>query len=498
MENKKSWLITAAIVTSVQLLLQVLTVFFVLRLNMLPSEYAVVLILTMVLLLEGVALFMFIPVKNRVRLWRKIASCALSGVIIVGCVIASRFAWNTYHFVDEISGNNQGATKAIRVVVLNESPVETLGDTKGLRYGVMPEYDTEHTQQMISAVEAETGNSVSFTNFQQVTAMVDALYNNQVEALILHDASISLLIEQEGYQDFMSRVRILHTITIEETSDLIEPPREDLEKSCFVVYISGSDTRSKLLDVSRSDVNILAIVNPNTKQILLVNTPRDYYIPNPAGKGKLDKLTHCGNSGVGCSIEALETLYDTEIDYYAQINFTGFEKLVDAIGGITIDSDQAFYTVAGTYIQRGENHLDGKKALQYARERYNVRDGDDGRGKNQMKVISAIVKKMTSSSALITNYANILNSLEKMFVTNFHMEEISDLVKMQLSDMASWDVQSYAVDGTGSFEWCYSWSDYKLSVSIPDETTVDHAKSLIDRILAGQILTAEDMVVPKK
>lgn len=500
MEKKKPWLITAAIVTSVQLLLQVLTVLFVLRLNMLPNQYVIVFILTMVLLLEGVALLMFIPVKDRIRLWRKIVSCVLSAAIIAGCVFASLFANNTYRFMKNVSGNNMldVTQKQIHVLVLNESPAQSLADTKGFRYGVMPEYDAEHTQHAISAVTQATENTVRFTNYQQVITMVNALYNNEIDALILHNVNITLLLEQEGYQDFLSRARVLYTETIEENLEVpTQPPREDIEESCFVIYISGSDTRSKILDVSRSDVNILAVVNPNTKQILLINTPRDYYIPNPAGKGKLDKLTHCGNAGVGCSMEALGTLYDTKIDYYMQINFTGFEKLVDAIGGVTVYSDQSFYTFDGSYIQKGENQLDGKKALQFARERYNVKGGDNGRGMNQMKIIKAIVEKLSSSPALITNYADILKSLEKMFVTNFHMEEISDLVKMQLRDMPAWDVKSFAVDGKGSMEWCYSWTDYELSVTIPDEATVNHARSLIDRVFDGQVITAEDTVMPK-
>ena len=186
MEKKKPWLIAAAAVASAQLLVQVLTVIFVLRLKMLPTEYVVVLILAMVILFEATTLLMFIPVKDRIRLWRKIVSCVLAAVIMTGCILASCFAWRTYHFVDEISGGTFVASKQIRVVVLKDSPAKTIEDTKGFRYGVIRDYDAEHTQQMISTVEEKTGNSVTFTDFQQVTVMVDALYNKQVDAIILH------------------------------------------------------------------------------------------------------------------------------------------------------------------------------------------------------------------------------------------------------------------------------------------------------------------------
>lgn len=495
-------MIAAAILLSVQLVIQVLTVVFVLRLNMLPSKYVVLLILLMTLALEGVALLMLIPVKQQIRLWRRIFACVLSALIMAGCVAASWFAARTYNFVDGIS-NKDGSvvTHNAFVVVLNESPAQCLADTKSFRYGMVPDSDSEVTQQMVKVVKEKTGNTVTFTEYQQVTAMVDALYNKQIDALIMREDSLALLLEQPGYRDFMpTRARKLHTETVQQIIDVpVQPPREDLEKSSFVVYISGSDTRSSLLVKGLSDVNILAVVNPNTKQILLINTPRDYYIPHPeSSKGAKDKLTHCGSSGVGCSIKALEMLYNTKIDYYAQINFTGFEKLVDAVGGITVNSDRSFYTIAGTYIKKGENQFDGKKALQFARERQNLSDGDNDRGKNQMKVIKAIVEKLTSSTTLISNYADILKSLEKMFATNFHMEEIGDLVKMQLDDMAKWDIQSFAVDGTGGLEWCYSWSDFQLYVTWPNEAAVNQAKSLIDRVFAGQVITAEDTVLPKK
>ena len=260
------------------------------------------------------------------------------------------------------------------------------------------------------------------------------------------------------------------------------------------MYISGSDTRSTKLKRSRSDVNILVVVNPVSKQILLVNTPRDYYVPNPAGKGALDKLTHCGIYGTSCSMEALEGLYDTKIQYYAQINFTGFETLVDAVGGITVYSNQAFSN-KGVDIQEGENFLNGREALVFARERKRVSGGDNGRGKNQMKVIKAVIAKVSNARTLIANYSQILKSLEGMIATDFSTDDLSKLVKMQLSDMAQWNVLTYAVTGYGGNQTTYSMPGLASYVMHPNQSTVDYGSQLIQRVMDGEILTQEDMTV---
>jgi anionic cell wall polymer biosynthesis LytR-Cps2A-Psr (LCP) family protein len=160
--------------------------------------------------------------------------------------------------------------------------------------------------------------------------------------------------ETEIYADFSTRTKSIHNISVEETVTIPTQPStepstntndgsetaENIEP--FILYISGLDTRKPTLSKSRSDVNILVAVNPQTKQILLINTPRGFYIPNPAGNGALDKLTHCGNFGINCSVQALSDFYNITIDHYAQINFTGFKTLVDAIGGITVYSDMEF------------------------------------------------------------------------------------------------------------------------------------------------------------
>lgn len=263
----------------------------------------------------------------------------------------------------------------------------------------------------------------------------------------------------------------------------------DVENDPFIFYISGSDGRSTNLEIGRSDVNILVVVNPATKQVLLVNTPRDYYVANPMGDGEMDKLTHCSLYGLECSIGALEALYNTNVNYYAQINFTGFETLIDAIGGITVNSVEAFVGDGGHVIKEGINELNGAQALSFARERYHVEGGDNGRGRNQMRVITAVIEKMTSGTTILENYSDILKSLQGMFVTSIDQKQISALVRMQLGDNASWNVKSYAVVGTGSNGPTYSIPGMTSYVMIPDEDSVNKGQDLIQKVLAGETIT---------
>ncbi len=264
----------------------------------------------------------------------------------------------------------------------------------------------------------------------------------------------------------------------------------------FIVYVGGSDTRtSKLTEKYNSDVNILMTVNPKTKQVLMINTPRDYYIKTTKTKGKLlDKLTHCGSYGIQCSLDTLENLYDQEIEYYTMVNFKGFSKLIDAIGGVDVYCEKSFQAhTDDIYFKKGNLHLNGRKALAFVRERYAFEDGDYARGRHQMEVIEEIINKLASGT-IITRYAEILESVEGMFALGFTNEEISELVKMQLSDMASWDIKMYTVTGEGARKETYSMPGQAVYVTVPDYDTVDHAKELMQKVFDGELVTDEDLV----
>ena len=276
-----------------------------------------------------------------------------------------------------------------------------------------------------------------------------------------------------------------------------------ITKEPFVVYLSGVDNRGELTEKARSDVNILAVVNPETKQAALINTPRDYYV-DLAGTDSKDKLTHAGLYGVETSMATLGNLYGVNVDHYIRINFAGFISIIDAIGGVDVYSDQAFTSVGSpgyydpTTFAEGWNHLDGKSALAFARERHAFKTGDIQRGINQMKVIDAMVEKL-KSPALLMSFSKLMEAASDCFVTSLSQEQISALVRMQLSDLSSWNIQSYSVTGTGAKSTkCYSAKGQSLYVMKPDENSVNEAKALIAAVLGGEDKLTSTSQTPEK
>lgn len=523
MNRAKVWNILYAVLWFLQMAVEAMTLFTIWRLNMLPDQYMLMLVAVFLLLWSLTGLMLLIPPKKMKggKIRRGIA-CVLVLVISVVCAAVVTVVSDVHETLNSVTNDdpNENENKLTRAVYVRaDDPAQSLEDAVGYTFGIVDGYDAANMQQVLTVISQTLGEDARTVSFASIPEMVDGLYDGTVDAIIVNDANIAILEEEADYADFHDKARLLCNIEIQAqstqstepgptesgdpdpTQEVTEPiltapsiaEPQDITNTPFLVYIAGSDTRSSKLSNSRNDVNILAVVNPETKQILLINTPRDYYVGNPAGNGALDKLTHCGNYGVANSAQALATLYGDRIDYYAQINFKGFETFIDAIGGITVNSSVAFSTSSGHTFVKGENYLDGEAALAFARERYALAGGDSARGENQMKVVKAVIKKLTSGTTIISKYAEILNSLSGMFRTNLSMDELSALVKMQLSDMASWDILTYSVSGTGAYRVTYSAPGMELYVMLPDSEDVSRATELIDRVIAGEILTEADV-----
>ena len=516
MKKGKLLNILAIVLFVLQLIAEAGLLIAILRLDMLPGKLLIPVILLFAVGLLLTAVLVFWPVQaGKTGTVRRVIACLLAVLIAGLCVFAFTVVEQVRQTMQSITDTPQNEGPTRQVFVLAGDPAQTLQDAADYTFGIVENYDVEYTAGAIAYLEQQLGAPIRTKAYQTAFEMVDGLYAGDCGAILLNAGYTSILEDQDGYEGFTDKTRILLDALVlqieqpeEPTEEVTEPAPEVTEETTvpvetpsvtntpFIMYVSGSDTRSSKLNIGNSDVNILVIVNPKTKQVLLLNTPRDYYIPNPAGGGALDKLTHCGVYGVDCSIQALSDLYDIEVDYYSQINFTGFETLVDAVGGVTVDSPVGF-TTQGVTIYKGENHLDGFSALVFARERYQMPGGDNGRGQNQMKVIKAIITKATTGTTIITNYSQILKSLEGMFVTSMEMSEISQLVKMQLGDMATWNIQTYAVTGRNGSEKTYSIPGLYASVMYQDEGRIEYGKQLIQRVINGETLTEEDVKYPE-
>ena len=335
---------------------------------------------------------------------------------------------------------------------------------------------------------------------EETDSLADSLMKlaDPTNAVILNSGIYGSL--KDNDPEYIACTKIVDTIKlyIKKEKNNEDTPNIDITNTPFTVFISGIDTRGKtLVKRSLSDVNMVMVVNPNTRTILLVSIPRDSFV-TLHGYGRKDKLTHAGSlGGLELSRSTVEDLLDIKTDYTVRVNFQAVMSLVDAVGGVTVNEDKAderfsCWTDRGCWIEPGENNLNGRCALAFARERYTYFDGDMQRNRNQQKVLMAVFDKMTSSTALIINYKNILAAMDGTFETSMSQEEIAALVKFQLSDMEGWNFESQNVTGGTGREVTYSGGSTPLSVVYPSQKTINEAKDAIAKVLAGESLHPEE------
>lgn len=465
-------LVTSSILLAVNLI----------ALQMLPTKY-IVLAMILLLIINIVHIVVQLPVRRN-----------KGGKIVCGAVAIILSAVMIYGFV--ATGSVQSALKNISrpskeiqtmdVIVLANSTAQTLNDVQGENFGITANTENSTLQLMTEKMSEQIGE-IHMTTFDSITRLADGLTTGHVGVIIIDDSYLESLSEIEGYQSFTQQTRIIYQFDIEtEASTLAGGKEIDITREPFIVYLSGSDSRSDDINATgRSDVNILAVVNPKSRQILLLNTPRDYYVPLTISNGVKDKLTHAGVYGIDCSMGTLAALYGADVSCYVRINFTGFENIVNALGGVTVHSDYTF-SANGFQFVEGDNTLMGDAALSFVRERYSFESGDNQRGKDQMAMIKAVLDK-AMSPAILTNYQNLLNAISGSFTTNISYDKIAKFVQMQLQSGTSWNITSYAVSGMGDMCTTYTYPDENLYVMQPDTAQVGNAKTLIQQVLNGEV-----------
>lgn len=437
-----------------------LMTFTLARLNILPSFF---LILALAVPTPIVIWMTILHFKTKLSLRTKVIISSLSLVLTGICFYIFVSLNATGSFLSSLGSDTQ-AYETYSVIAKKERHI-TL-DTAGS--AALMKNDAN-----IDAVSSEMSKltHASQTRLEGLSAIVGNLKEDKYSVGVVTNSQLELSKEMD--QPFFDTTEVLATFKVKVTST---KSSVNTAKP-FVVYISGIDTYGEISAVSRSDVNMLAVINPVTHKILLVNTPRDYYVQLHGTTGVRDKLTHAGIYGIDMSRQTMEDLYHVSIDSYIRVNFSSLVSVVDALGSINVYSDYSFKG-----FKEGYNEMNGAQALAFSRERYSFSEGDRTRGKNQQRVIEAIVDKLSSSSVLV-NYSATLSTLQASIQTNISGDKVSGLVKRQLEGRDSWKTESISVDGTGKQAPTFSAGNTLLYVMEPNSASLEAAKQRIQTYL---------------
>ncbi len=468
-ENKKTPLLFK-LITLAYLVITIIFFVSVIKINMLPGKYVFVFSLVEIILIILVTLGLWKPKK----ICKTNIICTIIAIMLSVIYI---FAINYVNVTIKFLGNMFKETIEIEeyyVVVQKNSQYNKPIDLKGkeiLMFKIEDDIKTDIVEKAkATLVEKESLSEVG-----------NSLIEGYAEAIAVSSSQYDML--DEEIKDFKANTKIIHTSTHAIKKENIEDSKYNVEGKAFNIYITGIDTSGNISNVARSDANIIATVNLKTHEILLTSIPRDYYVTLHK-YGAKDKLTHSGIYGVNETVTTVEDLLDIDISYYVRVNFTTVIKLVDELGGIEVNSDYAFTTNGTNYsFKKGVNYLNGNEALAFSRERYSFEDGDNQRVKNQQKVISAIIDKVTSSKTILTKYTSILNALDGCFQTNIEQEEVEKIIQDQLNSMPSWTIKNNSLTGTGDYASTYSMGSQELYVMRPDETSVKTATQKINEVL---------------
>ena len=448
--------------------------FLIFRHNILAFRYLNVITAAVVILVALASLLLIIYRKAE-----KFTIFFLTLAILVSSV--SFFALQQFvGFTSHINSTSNYSEYSMSVVVLKDSDVHNVTQLDSVTGPT--DTDNDNIQKLIADIKTSQSKELTVEQSTSYLAAYTSLVSGEAKAIVLNSV-FENIIESE-YPDYASKIRKIYTKNITKE---VAAPKVSKNKS-FNVYVSGIDTYGPISSVSRSDVNILMTVNRDSKKILLTTTPRDSYVPiADGGNNQKDKLTHAGIYGVDSSIHTLENLYGVDINYYVRLNFTSFLKLIDLLGGVDVYNDQEFTSRHGKFhFPVGNVHLDSEQALGFVRERYSLADGDRDRGRNQQKVIVAIIQKLTSTEAL-KNYSDIIQGLQDSLQTNMPIETMMDLVNAQLESGGSYKVNSQDLKGTGQMGLpSYAMPDSNLYMMEIDDSSLAAAKSAIQDVMEGR------------
>lgn len=453
------------------LIISLLCLFLILKYNILPLKYLIIYIIIFTIIPS--LLFLILIRKKKSKVFINIISI----IYLVIMFVIFNYLNKTFNFINGFIDSNYSTINYYIIVekknLINIKDVNNIGIVNA---------NIENIDNVL--VELNKIQEIDNKEYDNYDILYEDLLNKNIDSILMSESYYDIYSEEK--KDFRENIKIIYKFSIRKEINNTMKDANVIDDS-FVVYISGIDSDNDVTSQTRSDVNIIGVINPKTYQVLLINIPRDYYVEFP-NIGEKDKLTHAGLYGIETSVETLSKLLEVEVNYYLRVNYSALINLVDALDGVDVYSEYDFYSTDDNFHYNvGYNHVNGNKALQFVRTRKAFAGGDRVRGQNQQSMISAIISKL-SSSQLLLNYNDILNSLEGSFMTNISPDDITKLVKLQLGKMPSWNVKSISLEGSDGNEFS-AYFGQNLYVMIPNEETVLNAIERIDDVFKGKILT---------
>ncbi len=487
-----SKLTSKGIILSVQLITSLVFLGYMYILKIIPVKYYFVIVIILFLLLLAEMIWITSGARKKRRtgacsriFFSKLSSLLLSIMLIVGSVYASI----GNNFISNITSALM-QTRVIAVYAMKNGEIKNIEDLKGKTIGVENKKSVSEITDALAEIQDKIDKAPEKENFDDYAELADALYEGKVDCIVADQSYLGVL--ETNHESFTDETRVVYKMEVQEKLEAVTS-KTDVTENPFIIYLTGIDTYGSVSTISRADVNLVVCVNPIEKQVLMVSVPRDTQV-NLNKNGKMDKITHSAMYGINETILTLEDFLDLKVNYYAKTNFSGITNIIDALGGIEVESPYAFTTLHGNYkINKGINEMDGDKALCFVRERYALPSGDFDRGKNQQRLLMAMLKKAISPK-IITNYNNILAAVEGSFETDMTSDDIKSLINMQLDDMANWDVFNVQVTGEGEISYdTYSQKGKKTYITVPDKKNLNKIIKVIDKIESGKKLKKSDV-----
>lgn len=505
-KKKKSNPYIAAVIKLLSLVLAVvlmiLAALFVVnlyKLGLLPQKYLIpisIIIVVLALLLAIVSIF-----KAKRKVPRNICFILLL-CFCVGYYTGNRYVVNTSKMFDNITNLTDQVSNTVCLRAMNGNGYTEIKNFEGKNVGYVPSSDQVGTERAIQEI-ADSGVNVNLQEYGDIVTMMNALFDNGIEGVIISDSLLGTLPDiDEKFTLVTTLTNVVHKTvyyTERDKSTQTEPESASVDKETFTVLISGNDNYGGLTQNSRSDVNMLVTVNPKTGVVLMTSIPRDYYVEvncqseDVCSLGEMDKLTHTGINGIATTEQTLEKLFNIKVNYNVVANFSSLVNFVDAVGGIDIYVEegmavkQFFSNNMLQGVDEGWNHLDGERALAYARERHAYSTGDNQRVLNQQQVLSALINKVCSPSILL-HYDNLIDAVGGAFQTNMPAEDMQKLMKYELSSMPEWKFESYQLQGYGDYQYCAALGSTAY-VTVPYPESVDAGIKKIQAVYDGKSST---------